>query len=198
MPSNFIKVILALTGLSPALLLLYIVKIIHDFPRLTIYIKVNSPQQFAKEAGNFIQNHYLLILFVFLVIVARYIVKFAKDNFSIGRINVKSVKPGDTNFTTVIFSTIPLLVKLYSPDVSDGVLVGAFLAAGIVLGLAMKSSYHFNLTLKLILGYSHYEVQSMEEITYLMVSKKQLINRKSITKYVKLADHMLLNVSDKP
>jgi hypothetical protein len=198
MPSNLIKVILALTGLSPALLLLYIVKMINDYHKLSIYVRSNSFSQFVEDTGNFIENHYLIILFAVFVILARWIVSFAKKRFAIGRIDIKSVKPGDINFTTVIFSIIPLLVKIYSPNVSDGILVGAFLAAGIVLGLAMKSSYHYNLTLKLILGYSHYEVQTKEEITYLILSKKQLINKKDITQYVRLADHMLLNIPNKP
>jgi hypothetical protein len=198
MPSNLIKIILALTGLSPALLLLYIVKIINGFHSLSIYISVKSFPQAFKEVYNLIQNHYLFVLFIVLVIIARRIVKFAKNNCAVGRIEVKSVKPGDINFTTVIFSIILSLAKFYNPNLPDAILIATFVITGLVFGLIMKSSYHFNLTLKLILGYSHYEVQTKEEITYLMLSKKQLINRKGITHYVKLADHMLLNVSEKP
>jgi hypothetical protein len=198
MPSNLIKIILALTGLSPALLLLYIVKMINDYPKLYFYVHANSLKQVIEETGNFLENHYLIILFGVLVIVARLIVRFAKKTFAVGRIDIKSIKPGDINFTTVIFSIIPLIVKLYSPNVPDVIIVGAFLAVGLVLGIAMKSSYHFNLTLKLILGYNHYEVQTKEEITYLMLSKKQLINKKDIIQYVSLADHMLLNITTKP
>ncbi|MES1181967.1 MAG: hypothetical protein ABUL44_04140, partial [Flavobacterium sp.] len=171
-------------------------RMINDYHKLSIYVKANSVRQIIDEAGNFFENHYLIILFGVFVVVARRIVNFAKKRFAIGRIDVKSVKPGDINFTPVLFSIIPLLVKIYS-NVSDGILVCAFLTAGTVFGLIMKSSYHYNLTLKLILGYSHYEVQTKEEITYLILSKKQLINKNDITKYVKLADHMLLNIPDK-
>jgi hypothetical protein len=89
-------------------------------------------------------------------------------------------------------------LKIYSPEISDGLILIAFLLIGIVLGLAMKSSYHFNIVLKLIFGYSHYEVQTTAEITYLMLSKTPLINKKTISEYVNLADHMLLNISNKP
>ena len=193
MPSNFIKILLTLVGLSPALLVLYFVKLVSTFSSLKIYLDFSY-----KGFTNFIQTNYLLLLFVLAIIVAGYIVKFAKANFAIGRIEVKQVKPADINFTTVIFSIIPLLVKLYNPEISDVIILIAFFLVGITLGLVMKSSYHFNIVLKLLFGYNHYEVQTMAEVTYLMLSKEQLINKKYISQYVKLADHMLLNVTNKP
>jgi hypothetical protein len=196
MPSNFIKIILALAGLSPALLLLYIVKMMTDYKDLSVYINVSSFSQAMAETRNLLGTHFLLVLFIALVLVARYIIEFAKNNFSVGRIDVKSIKPADINLITILFSVFPMLTKLYYPGISNALLVTIILLVGIVFGFTMKASYHFNATLKILLGYSHYEVQTKEEITYLMVSKTKLINRKHIKEYVRLADHMLLNVSE--
>jgi hypothetical protein len=196
MPSSTVKVIFALTALSPAFLLLYVLKIINNHDKLSFYINVKSFQQVAWEIGNFLENHYLAFLFLALVFIARYIIAVARKHFSIGRIDINAVKPGDTNLTAMLFSVIPIAVKIYSPSISEWILTGALFLLGVVFGLTMKASYHFNPTLKLLLGYSHYEIQTKEGITYLMISKTQIIDRKKITRYVKLADHMLLNVSD--
>jgi hypothetical protein len=135
---------------------------------------------------------------VFFVLIASNIVNYAKRSFSIGRIEVKSIKPADNNFVSIISSLIPLLVKIYNPDLSDGLLITAFFLVGLVIAFTIKTAYHFNLILRFFLGYRHYEIQTKEEITYLILSKKQLINRKEVTRYVKLADHMLLNIQNNP
>ena len=58
-----------------------------------------------------------------------------------------------------------------------------------------KSSYHFNLIVKLFLNYRYYEIQTKNEVTYFMLSKQKLINSKQVNKYVQLTDYLLINVT---
>ena len=198
MYSSFIRILLALIGLSPILLSLYVVKIIHDFKRFSFYLNLNSFNEIFTGIINFLTNHYLFLIFIFAILLARFLVKKAKRDLPVGRIEVKSVKPGDTNFFALLFSVILPFYKFYDPSLGDMVYLGCFVIIAIVYGITMKESYHFNIILKLFLGYSHFEIATTGEITYLMLSKTKLINRNQISKNVYLTNYMLINVSDKP
>jgi hypothetical protein len=126
-----------------------------------------------------------------------WIVKNARKKLTIGRIELKSVKPGDMNFGPLLFGIILPFYKIYDPNLSDIYYLGGFAFIAIVFAFTMKSSFHFNIILKLLLGYKHYEVATTGEITYLLLSRHKIVNRKQVEKYVYLTDHMLINMSDK-
>ncbi len=162
---------------------------------LSIYFKFNSFKEFFVGILNLLEIHYLLILFLLAILLARFLIAKAKKSLPIGRIEIKSVKPGDTNFFTLLFSVILPFYKFYTPNVSDAIYMACFIIIAMAYGITMKNSYHFNIVLKLFLGYSHYEIATTGEITYLMLSKKNLITKSQITNYVYLTNYMLLNVS---
>lgn len=198
MYSSFIRVLLALIGLSPILLSLYIVNFIQRYKQISISIKFSSINDFWRGLTIFLRTNYLLILFIAAVVLAHLMVKYAKNKLAIGRIEVKSIKPGDNNFFTLLFSIIVPFARFYNPTLSDKYYMAFFFAVAIIYGLVMKASYHFNIVLKLFLNYTHYEIATTGEVTYLLLSKRKIVNKLQVTKYVYLTDHMLVDVSDKP
>jgi len=197
MYSPLLRVLLATIGFSPALIFLYAVKITKIYKNLSFHLQFHSLAQVSQNLWNIVETHYLIILFLLLVLVAYLIVLHAKKKLAMGRIQLKSVKPSDTNFVPVLFTVIPFIHKLYSPDTSDNIYILSVLIAGVIYGLTMKGSYHFNIILKLILGYNHYEVATTGDVTYLMLSKQKLANKDQVKQYVPLADHMLINMTPK-
>jgi len=194
MPSSFIKVILAFTGLSPALLILYIYRIYHEYEHLSIYIKAGSFHEIGLGIENFLSLHYLLFVFVALVIIAMIIMKVAETKFSHGRITVKSIKPADNNFVPIFTSIAFILLKTINPDLSDWIIFVCFILLGLGLGITAKTSFHYNIVLRFFFGYRHYEIATKSEVSYLMLSKTELINPSEISKYIRLADHMIVNI----
>jgi hypothetical protein len=128
------------------------------------------------------------------VLVAGKIMKLAKTRFAVGRINVKSIKSADNNFGSVLTSLVPILIKFISPELSDWVILICFVAFGWVLAVTGKGSYNLNIVLRVVFGYRHYEIANKAEVTYLMLSKTQLINPKDISEYAQLTDHMIVKI----
>lgn len=194
MPSNLIKVILSIIGLSPALLLLYLVKLYKEWAQLSIYFSLKSFDKAIVGGKELLRMHCFLLIFIAMVLLAGFIIRFAGRKFSVGRIEAKTIKPSDNNFNTVIFSIIPAVIKFSNPGINDGTILIIFVTLGTLMGLTMKGSYHHNIVLKLLFRYRHYEVQETKGGTYLVVSKRYLINPAELTQYVRLADHMLLDI----
>jgi hypothetical protein len=197
MYSPFIRVILAMIGLSPVLLSLYVVNLINNYSNLHFSFQLKSVSQVGIDLLNLLETHYLLIIFVFLFLLSRWLVHYAIRNLSVGRIEIKSLKPADTNFVQLLVSAILPFFKLVNHDFPDMVYIIGFFMVAIVYGVAMKASYHFNLILKLFLGYSHYEVVTMGDVGYIMLTKQKLINKNMIKEYVSLTDHMLIDRTNK-
>ena len=104
-------------------------------------------------------------------------------------VTIKSIKPGDKEIIGFVlayllplargnqFETLPLLVAL-----------GVFF-----LVVMTSNAYHTNPLLGL-LGYHFYEI-TIDEIGYVLVSRKSLHNTRVIKEVVSLTDYMLLDVS---
>jgi len=195
MPSSFIKVLLTFTSISPALLLLYIYRVYHEVKHLSIYVKVGSLREIEMGVENFLSIHFLLLLFLALVVAAQKIMKVAEAEFPRGRIAVGSIKSADSKFGSVITSLLFVLLKLISPDLPDWIILICFVLLGLALATISTTSFHYNVVLRVFFGYRHYEIATQGGVTYLMLSRTELINPIDISEYVQLADHMMVNIS---
>jgi len=186
-----------MTGLSPVLISLYVVNLINNYRGLHFSFQIRSFSQVNNDLVNLLETHYLLLIFIFLFLVTRWLVRYAIRRLSVGRIQLKSIKPGDTNFVPLLFSAMMPFYKLYNQNFADMIYIGGFLITSVLYGITMKSSFHFNLVLKLFLGYSHYEVATTGEVTYLMLSRYKLVNKNQVSEYISLTDYMLINTTKK-
>lgn len=151
---------------------------------------------FKSDCRDFLSVNYILFIFLTLVFLARHIVRFAKKNLPSHRFYAKQIKSVDYTLGTFLFSIALPFARIATPSISEIMYMIGFFFIGILYAIAMKDTHYLNLTLKIFLGYSHYEVQSTKEMTYIVLSKKNIINRDHFTTYVNLSGTMLLNVSN--
>jgi len=109
-------------------------------------------------------------------------------------IDAKSIKPADFNYLPILVSWILPFFKLFITDIKDIILLIGSLLIFVLAAYIGKGSYYFNLIFRL-LGYKNYEVQTKAEVTFLVLSKKNLINVNQVNAVVYLTEHMLINNS---
>lgn len=194
--SGILKVMVALVGFSPVLLSLYLVKIYRIHNHLCFYIHLGSLHDLWAGFYNLLTIHYLLLAFFLVLFLTWLLIKAARAKLPVGRIAIKQVKPADFNFSSILISAVLPMFKIYSPSISDKLFLIGYMLVGIAVGLAVKNSYHFNLTMKLFWRFNHYEVQTIDGITYLALSRTKIIKNEQFTRYVSLTDFMLLNVTE--
>jgi hypothetical protein len=152
--SSFIKVLLALLGFSPALICLWIAKLIGMHSQLRFFIRLISWKVFIADCCNFMSVNYLLFVFLALVLLTRFLVKFAKKKLQRHRFKAKQVKSVDYTLGTMFLSVALPFVKIATPSISDVAYMVGFFVIGILYGIAMKNTHYLNLTLKIFLGYA--------------------------------------------
>jgi hypothetical protein len=194
MYSNFIKFIFAATAFSPILISYWTVDTFMNRKQLDFFIKLNSVDDFFKGSINVLANHYLLLFFALVVLLCRFLINKAKNELSVGSISLKQIKTSDVNFDRVIFSYMLPFARIPFGGNVDLVLIGVIFLYLLFVMVSM-SSYHHNLAVRILLGYKHYEVQTTNDITYLMLSKQKLINKDQVKEYVHVSDYMIINVT---
>ena len=193
--SSFLKAILVLSGLSPSFLILEFINLYIIRNSLTVNFQLSSFPQIVDGLWALLSTHFFLILFLLCIFSANVIIGFARKRLPPNRIIPKTIKPADTNLLTMLSLFCAPFLKF--TGASDIALLFGYLALVIVYIFIVKNSYHFNLTLKLFLGYSNYEVQTTGDVTFLVLSKENLINKNMLTEFVFLTNYMLLNTSTK-
>lgn len=194
MYSNFIKFLTPLTGLSPILFSLWLVRIILNWDNLTVFIDLKNFDSVSKGFLNILNNHGLLFIFLLILWFCKYLLNQSIKDLTRFKIEVKSIKPADINFVTILFSYILPFSKIYFSEIKDYAFIMVYLILYSIYAFITKDSYHYNLIFKLF-GYRNYEVQTRDEVTYLLLSKTEIISPSYVTSCVKLADSMLINVS---
>jgi hypothetical protein len=196
MYSNFIKFVLVLISLSPIILSYWIVITILNFNNLEVFLEFSSGEKFLYDFKNFLSNQYLLILFASIVILCNYIFTRGLKNLSIGAIDLKQIKSVDVNFNPILISYMLPWFKFHFKNNEDLVLVIGSLIIYTIYAYIAKSSYHYNLVIRLLFNYKNYEVQTTGEVWCLMLSKETLKNKKQATRYIQISDHMLVNMTN--
>lgn len=193
--SNLIKILIALIGLSPTLLFLEVIVIYQKWKSLSFYLNLSSISIVIKEFYQIISIHFALVLFLLLLLSTFYLIIIATTRLPKGIINVKSLKPADNNIVSILSMFIAPIIKMTKVDISDILFFTGLITLGILYSWIMKNSNHYNLTLKIFLGYNNYEVQTTGDVTYLVLTKKILNNKNLLKEYVFLTDHMLIDVT---
>lgn len=196
MYSNFVKYVFVLCSLSPILLSYWIVLRFIDYDNLSIYIDVSSWKVIMEGVVDLLSKQYLLFLFIMVVFLCRYIFMHAIKNLSVGAINLKQIKAVDVNFNPILISYILPCFKFHFKDNEDLILVLGSILIYCIYAFIAKSSYHYNLIIRLLFNYKNYEVQTTGEIWYLMLSKNTINNKNQVSSYVQISEHMLVNLNN--
>lgn len=133
----------------------------------------------------------LLVITLMAVLICLWVMAAAKRNLSVNKISIKSLKPADKELlgfllayllplargTGTAFEPIPLMIALTM----------------FFLVVMTSNAYHTNPLLG-VLGYHFYDVV-VEEVGYVLISRRNLHDTRSIKEVVSLTDYMLLDVS---
>jgi hypothetical protein len=192
MYSKQIKFFIALSGLFPILFIFWLVGILEKWDTLGFYIE-------SDELWNgfeiFMRLHWLLLLFLALIFLCRFMLNYALKILPSKSFDTKSIKPADPNFLSILLSYLAPWFKVFITDNHVGIYITGFLVIAFCLALITSESYQYNLSIRLFFGYKNFEVATKDEVTYLVLSKTPLINKTQVTQVVYLTDYMLINTT---
>jgi hypothetical protein len=192
MYSRLIRFIVALSGLFPILLIFWLENVINDWKSLHVYIEINKFWQGLLLCLN---QHWPLLSFAVLLWLCRTILRGAWSKLPSQTFSVKSIKPADPNFLSILLSYLAPWFKMFISSDHDRIYIAGFLLIALCLAYITSESYQYNISFRLFFGYRNFEVQSTGDITYLVLSKKNLINKSQLQQVAKLSDYMLINTS---
>lgn len=164
MYSKFIQIILVATSLSPIL--------------LTFWFK-----QF-NQSWNLKEGILYLISAIILIVILKLIIDIAKKKLEIIPISIKEISNADNE--SVIFIFI-YLIPLLELDIH----MILFLLGLFFIIVLTTNIYHFNPLLGL-LGYHQYEIKLEDGPTFILITRKTLINSKQIKIVVQISNYILL------
>lgn len=133
----------------------------------------------------------LLLVCVVLGGCSLAILNKARTRLEIVPVNVTSIKTAEGEVVGFLIAYLLPLATVASEQVNS--LVVCFVLALFLLIVWSTNSYHVNPML-VIFGYHFYEVTSLENVTFLLVTKKDLRNARAIQFVVQLTNYMLLDV----
>lgn len=162
--NRLLQITLVITSLSPVL--------------LTFWFK-----DFSKN-WNFTEGIYYLFLSAFLLILLSSVIFIAKKKLEIIPISISEISNADNESIIFIFT---YLVPLLEIDIKMII----FLLILFLVILLTTNIYHFNPMLGL-LGYHQYQVKLSNGTTFILITKKNLINTKQIKNVVQLTNYILL------
>ena len=147
-----------------------------------------------------IENKSSIRIIIILLIVAIFIglshciLSLSTKKLERLRFPITSIRTADSDILTFFIAYLFPFISLSSDKVNEPVLI--FILIFFILVILGTHSYHTNPILTL-LGYHFYEVTTPENITYLLITKRDLRNTKQIDYIVQISDYMVLDTKNK-
>ena len=155
-------------------------------PMLLTYALVYYPYSKGGAAG-------LAFLAVVLVGTCRFILGLAARKVQEQKLRIKSVKIADQAMWSFVLAYIFPLIFARIATVRLSVLVFVFILLLIVV--YHSKAYSFNPVLGLIFRYHFYEVVTEGEFTYVVVSRRVMINTRTPIRGMQLSPYMFLDAA---
>jgi len=165
------------------------VSTVQNWSNLHVYF----PTTFLDGLKEFFKANWALVAFACFVCTIYYNIYAAMTTLPHRPISIKKSKSIDYNFVSIVISCVLPFAKFFWKDGHDTIYLCAVLVAWIILAVISMNGYQFNVMVRL-LGYRYYEVETTDEIAFLMLSKNKIINKSDVKAYVSLTDHMIINV----
>jgi hypothetical protein len=156
-------------------------------PMLLTYALVYYPVNKGYALG-------MTLLAAVLVVACKVILSLAKKLIQEQKIRIKSVKIADQAVLTFVLAYLWPLVFARITTVRLGVLIFVFLL--LVVVVYHSKAYSFNPLLQLVFGYHFYEVVTMGDFTYVVVSKREMINTRTPIRGLQLSPYMVLDAEE--
>lgn len=171
MLSGLMKYILVATSMSPVLIIFYGVKVVEDS---------------CWKSGII-----FLIIAVILLCACLLLLNLSKRKLEVLDINVTSVKNADHN---IISFLLVYLLPVLDIVKKDNVYVYGFILIVFFVIIINSNTYHFNPLLSLF-GYKFYEISSDGNMSYILITKKAILNINDVKQVVHLSNYMVLAIT---
>ncbi|MFY8097917.1 MAG: hypothetical protein ACOVMH_08885 [Flavobacterium sp.] len=169
--SNLLKLIFVATTYSPVLLIWYGVGVYNN--------------------KNFNHNFFIVPLFILLLLLCVILLLLSETKLTRNYIELKSVKNAEANIA-------PLMISYFLPCVElinkNKFFILVWIGILFFMIFIYKRSYFYN-PLIMLLGYRYYEIATVKEFTYIMISRNKIINKNQVNAYSQLTDGVILNSS---
>lgn len=134
-----------------------------------------------------------LIIAIVLAIICMCFLGKAKENMQVIDFPISSIKTADGEVLGFLAAYLLPFITLTSNQINTIILMYVFVLFFIVIWTT--NSYHVNPIISL-LGYHFYEVETISNITFLLITKKDLVNTSNIQKVVQLTEYMVLDIEE--
>lgn len=134
----------------------------------------------------------VLLAITVLVLLCTLILRICKRRMEVINFPIESIKTADSELIGFFIAYLMPFVTFSSDEHSEVILI--FIICLFILIIWGTHSYHTN-PLLTIMGYHFYEVTTPQNVSYLLVTKRDLRNTKSIKKVVQISDYMVLDVT---
>lgn len=192
--NKYAKYLIVLSGLTPILLVLWLVRTIQHGDQLTFYWNTENWEEFKTGMLEMLVNHWLLLAFLVTLWFCNSMMNRALKRLSPFDIQAKSLKPAEVNFTPLLFTVMAGWLKYYFTDVKDLIFLIGTLAICLLYALVFRDSYHYNIVYKVFFGYRYYEIQ-VGNVTYLLLSRQMVYDTTEIKTGIKISDYMIINTT---
>jgi hypothetical protein len=192
MYSRFVKYIISISSFFPIFLVFWLVNLLGSWKELHFYFNTGSAADFFEGLKVFLKQHGLLLIFLALLILCRQVIRFAQTHLSPQAIDIKAIKPANVNFVSAILSYVGPFFKFFLESGHDYIYAGGYFLMAAVIAMVTSRAYHYNMTFSIFFRYQHFEVSTTKDVTYLILSRKHLVNKKQLTEVVHLTDYMLI------
>ena len=102
----------------------------------------------------------------------------------------------DQETLTYLFIYLLPFIRSAGPSLSSGWLTSSFVLAVIILAIALTGAFHFNPVMRLVFGYRFYSVRSSHGVSYLLISKRDLLRSGQEIQTVSLMQDVRLHIGD--
>ncbi len=179
--NKLFKILLVFTSLAPILLTYWFIEQVNAWDKqCTLFYNLKANWNIGWE---FLLIAFLSILIFFLIVI------LARKNLEILNVEIEEIKTADNE--TVSFIIVYLLPLANGVNESFNIPVLVFIAIFFFFIVMSTNSYHFNPLINLS-GYHFYEAKVKGGVTYILLSKKNVTNSKSITQVFHLTEYMIL------
>lgn len=171
MLSKFLKASLVGTSFAPVLLT-------HSF---VLWI---NDANYTVILGN-------ILIVLSLLILCLSTMKFAKGEIQIEEFPINSIKTADSEIVGFLLAYLLPFTTMAIEQIDFKVMV--FIMILFFSVIWSTNSYHINPLLAFV-GYHFYEVTTLDNITYLLITKRSLRSTKAVKNVIQLTDYMVLDI----
>ncbi len=132
----------------------------------------------------------LIIVVILLVFICLSLLRFSYNKLERQKICLNSIRTSDGEVVGFVIAYLLPILSIASPSIDYKVI--AFIAFMFLVVIWTTNSYHINPLINFF-GYHFYEVSADDNVTYLLLTKKELRKTSSIKTIIHLTEYMIMD-----